>query len=172
MYDIEILGLLQLDRRLDSLSPVLQTRLRAYFGVFLLRLKGQVKNNIAILFNRGLRDEGGRFKFRGAMYNAVKAEQTLDGSENVGIVTVDTPYASIQEFGGQTPPHVIIPRTASVLAFEGPAGLVFAKSVNHPGSRIPERSYARLALARMRGEFQDGIREIVADVASPDWELR
>ena len=73
------------------------------------------------------------------------------------------PYARIQEDGGRTPPHIIVPKMARVLAFSGPAGLVFAKRVNHPGSNIPGRSYMKSAVAQMRGEFNDGIRQVVND---------
>ncbi|MDE2102206.1 MAG: hypothetical protein KGL39_33480 [Patescibacteria group bacterium] len=56
-------------------------------------------------------------------------------------------YAAILEFGGTTRPHVIRPRNKKVLAFPcRGGGTVFAHSVNHPGSKIPERSYIRSTL--------------------------
>lgn len=48
------------------------------------------------------------------------------------------PYAAIMEVGGTTPAHDIVPRKASVLAFNG----VFAKSVHHPGARYAGKHYA------------------------------
>jgi hypothetical protein len=71
----------------------------------------------------------------------------------------DLPYLRIQEYGGVTSPHDIFPVNAAALAFFMPGGflpfkpgaatgdMVFAKVVHHPGSKIPERSYARSALA-------------------------
>lgn len=46
-------------------------------------------------------------------------------------------YAAIQNFGGQTSPHTIVPRNGKALRFGG----VFAKRVNHPGSKIPARPF-------------------------------
>jgi hypothetical protein len=84
------------------------------------------------------------------------------------------PYAKIQEEGGTTRAHDIFPVNASVLAFMAPAkmgfsggpkqnGMVFAKAVHHPGSRIPEHPYARLALYRERPIFANGVRAIVEE---------
>lgn len=54
-------------------------------------------------------------------------------SEMVGHVASSLGYVSILEGGSR--PHVIRPRRAKVLAFPGGSGTVFARSVNHPGTR-------------------------------------
>ena len=46
-------------------------------------------------------------------------------------------YAAIQNFGGETKPHTILPKNGKALAFGG----IFAKKVNHPGSKIPARPF-------------------------------
>lgn len=46
-------------------------------------------------------------------------------------------YAAIHQFGGQTAPHTIVAKYAKALAWPGG----FAKSVNHPGSKIPARPF-------------------------------
>jgi phage gpG-like protein len=46
-------------------------------------------------------------------------------------------YAAMQQFGGQTRPSVIVPRTKQALAFGG----VVVKKVNHPGVTIPARPF-------------------------------
>lgn len=46
-------------------------------------------------------------------------------------------YAAIHQFGGQTKPHVILPRNKKALAFGGRV----VKKVNHPGSKIPARPF-------------------------------
>ncbi|PVX80045.1 phage virion morphogenesis protein [Paraburkholderia unamae] len=46
-------------------------------------------------------------------------------------------YAAIHQFGGQTRAHVIRPKNAKALHFGG----IFAKQVNHPGSKIPARPF-------------------------------
>lgn len=58
-------------------------------------------------------------------------------------------YAAIHEYGGQTKPHVIRAR-GRALAFQKDGKTVFAKFVNHPGSKIPERSYMRSSLTEFR----------------------
>lgn len=79
-----------------------------------------------------------------------------------GGLSANTAYAAIQERGGRTRPHVIMPRNAAVLAWQSgskirfrksdgkamKAGkiMTFAKRVNHPGSKIPARPYLRPAL--------------------------
>ncbi|WP_175948576.1 phage virion morphogenesis protein [Burkholderia pyrrocinia] len=50
-------------------------------------------------------------------------------------------YAAIQNFGGQTKPHTIVPKNAKALHFGG----IFAKKVNHPGSKIPARPFMTMA---------------------------
>lgn len=73
------------------------------------------------------------------------------------------PYAAIQEFGGVTPAHVIEARNAQALAWVAGGKTMFARRVNHPGSRIPERSYLRSALDEMHDEIVAGLREAVAE---------
>ena len=46
-------------------------------------------------------------------------------------------YAAIHNNGGKTRPHVIKPKRAKALKFNGR----YAKSVNHPGSDIPARTF-------------------------------
>lgn len=49
-------------------------------------------------------------------------------------------YAAIHQFGGQTRPHVILPRNKKALAFGGRV----VKKVNHPGSKITARPFLSL----------------------------
>lgn len=78
----------------------------------------------------------------------------------------DVKYAAIQEFGGQTAPHVIVPDKAKALAFMVGGKQVFAKVVHHPGSRLPERSYLRSALADMAGQITSELRDAVLAAVS------
>lgn len=64
----------------------------------------------------------------------------------------DVKYAGIHEFGGQTKPHLIMPKKAQALAFMMDGKQTFAKVVQHPGSKMPERSFLRSAL-RDRAEM-------------------
>ena len=75
----------------------------------------------------------------------------------------DVKYAAIHEFGGKTGAHDIIATKAQALAFMMGGKQVFAKSVHHPGSNIPERSYMRSSLGDMRAEIVDGLKQAVRD---------
>jgi hypothetical protein len=169
----QLIGLKQLQAKLDRISPVIQDHLRVFMARFNLQLRDQVKTNIAERFRSGL----------GPLQQGVKAEQIEEPGSVTGRVYIDeVPYAAIQEYGGKTPPHVIEPVNARALAFMvgGPLGLssggganalVFAKKVNHPGSLIPERSYARLALVQMRAPFESGIRQTVDEALSESFAI-
>lgn len=161
---IELIGLKKLQATLDRITPVVQDHLRIFMARFGLQLRDRVKANIVE-----------RFHSVGPLYEGVKAEHIeTPGSVTERVYIDDVPYAAIQEYGGKTAPHVIEPVNARTLAFMvgGPLGfssgggsnaLVFAKKVNHPGSNIPERSYARLALVQMRAPFEGGIRAAVGE---------
>lgn len=171
---VQLVGLSNLQAKLDQITPAIQDNLRVFMARFNLRLRDQVKANIAE-----------RFKSEGPLYQGVQAEQTETTAGITGRVWIDgktVPYAAIQEYGGKTPPHVIEPVNATVLAFMSPGslglssgggenGLVFAKRVNHPGSNIPERSYARLALVQLRGDFEDGIRATVDEAIGQNFAI-
>jgi hypothetical protein len=73
----------------------------------------------------------------------------------------DLKYAAIQEYGGVTGPHEILPSRAKALAFLSHGQEVFARVVHHPGSHIPERSYLRSSLAEMAAEIEAGMKAAV-----------
>lgn len=75
----------------------------------------------------------------------------------------DVKYAGIHEYGGHTQPHVIEPKKASVLAFMKNGAQVFARRVNHPGSKFPERSFLRSGLHDMSVEISAGMKKAVVD---------
>lgn len=60
-------------------------------------------------------------------------------------VGTNVKYAAIHQFGGQTKPHVIRAKNKKALFFGGH----FAKSVNHPGSKIPARPFLSLTATDM-----------------------
>lgn len=73
----------------------------------------------------------------------------------------DVKYAAIHEFGGQTAPHLILPKKASVLKFDKGGQTVFARKVNHPGSKMPERSFLRSSLRDMSEQISREMKEAV-----------
>jgi hypothetical protein len=159
MFNVEIFGQAALFARLSKLEPEVRERLRVYMAAFSNRLLGQVRINIVRLF-----------RSTGPLYQSFSAN-VVEGPSSISAVVSSTgvPYAEILEQGGRTAPHTIVPRVASVLAFEGASGLVFAKRVNHPGSNFPARPYASLALAQLRGEFEYGIRAVVGEAIGDVW---
>jgi phage gpG-like protein len=85
----------------------------------------------------------------------------LGGTDTAPSAAIGTnvEYAAIHEFGGQTKAHVIEALNAKVLSFRNASGdPVFATRVNHPGSRMPQRSFLRSALA----QEASGIKQRIA----------
>ena len=104
----------------------------------------------------------------GALRGSIGAEVASDGeavSASVGSYG-DVKYAAIQEYGGKTGAHEILPDKAKALAFLAGGAMRFAVRVEHPGSVIPERSYLRSSLAEMSAEI------LAALAATPNetWE--
>ena len=67
----------------------------------------------------------------------------------------------VHEYGGLGW-YIIEPVNATVLAWMGPEGMVFARRVNHPPAE--ERSYMRSALAWMEADAVDQIKTTIAEV--------
>jgi phage gpG-like protein len=85
----------------------------------------------------------------------------------VGFSTADVPYGAIQEFGGTTKAHLIEAKNAKALAFTVGGRLVFAKRTNHPGSKIPERSFLRSALRDIAPAAREEIAAAIAEELQP-----
>jgi len=79
--------------------------------------------------------------------------------ELVGYVRSSHPLAHLMELGAG--PHEILPVAASVLAFQGPAGTVFAMHVHSPGMR----PYPAIlpAFEAKRGEIATDLQQAVKD---------
>ncbi len=75
----------------------------------------------------------------------------------------DVKYAAIHEFGGRIPAHIITPKNGKALRFMMNGKEVFAKSVNHPGSTMPERSFMRSSLRDMRPEIIAAMTKAVTE---------
>ena len=88
----------------------------------------------------------------GRLAQAIKEDPiTSDGPFRVtGGVTSHAPYSAFVHQG--TKPHVIRPRNASALKFQMDGRTVFAKSVNHPGTR--PRPFLTKAVERVLGSLE------------------
>jgi hypothetical protein len=91
---------------------------------------------------------------------SVKAEvRNVDGRVQ-GRVSVDSPYAAIQEKGGTTPPHVIYPKNGKVLAFMAATGdKVFATRVMHPGGHIEGKHFMKDAYREFGPQISRGLKQ-------------
>jgi phage gpG-like protein len=78
----------------------------------------------------------------------------------------DVPYAAMQEFGGKTAAHEILPDKARVLVLPGAGKQAFARRVQHPGSSIPARSYLRSALEQQRETIAGALAQAVSGLAA------
>ena len=94
----------------------------------------------------------------GALKASIVADLAVDADGVTASVTsAGVPYAAIQEYGGTTPPHDIVPVKTRALAFAGG----FAARVHHPGSRIPARAPLGSALDALRDEIGGGLKNAV-----------
>ena len=101
----------------------------------------------------------------GALAASIISSIENDGSDtSVSISSTGVPYAAIQEFGGKTAAHDIVAVKAKVLEFSAGGGQVFARTVHHPGSTIPSRSYLGSSLAEMRDEIKSGFKQAVLEL--------
>jgi hypothetical protein len=69
----------------------------------------------------------------GQLKNSARKELQLRSDGVVGVLRFDAPHAILHHEG--TRPHLIVPRSAKVLRFPGRSGIVFARRVNHPGTK-------------------------------------
>jgi phage gpG-like protein len=103
----------------------------------------------------------------GALRDSIEAEVAAGGDAIVATVgsVGELKYAAIQEYGGKTGAHEILPIKGKVLAFVAGGATRFAAKVEHPGSTIPERSYLRATL----DEQTDAIVAALAATPQETW---
>ena len=149
----------------------LRTRLDAYPAALASELAAKAQELAGALVDKVKYEKlaGQALQSRsGALAASIAAEISGDGEDVAATVGSfgDVKYAAIQEYGGKTGAHEILPSKASVLAFVADGAMRFARRVEHPGSLIPERSYLRSSLDEMSAE----IVAALAAAASESWE--
>lgn len=169
MITVQMVGTEGVTASLESLTP----------GVVRNVQKAVAK--LAILLQRDVQENklsGQVLQLRtGSLRRSIIQTVTSSDSGATGVVRATRIYGRIHEYGGVTPPHVIEPKVAGgVLAFQMGGKTVFARKVNHPGSKIPERSFLRSALKDMVSsgaidrEMQDALATALGDaVGSSIW---
>jgi phage gpG-like protein len=157
MLTVTLTGADELGARLDALPAAVLAAVSAKSATLADQLLERVRGKL----------QGGVLKSRtGALAASVGVNgPTIDGDRVVTTLFAggDLKYAAIQEYGGVTSPHEILPVRAKALAFLAGGETVFARVVHHPGSRIPARSYLRSSLAEMAGEIDSGMKAAVLD---------
>lgn len=98
----------------------------------------------------------------GHLRQSIAPALTMEDQGLTAQVGTNLVYARIHEYGGMTRAHVIQARNKKALAFQvGGQGLV-RKSVQHPGSKMPERSFLRSSLRENEARIRAAIEAAVA----------
>ena len=147
MFSVDVTGADALSARFSTLPAAVQAALRAKAGELAQRLQAHVVQDK--LSGQVLQIKSG------ALRASIAAAVDVDGDKVRARVfsSGDVKYAAIQEYGGHTSPHEILPNKGKALAFVIGGKPVFATMVHHPGSQIPARSYLRSSLADMAGQI-------------------
>lgn len=141
--------------KIQGIPEKVRQNLRRIIPPLTWKLKGLVEQKLqpGALFNR-------RPKWN------IRATMNETPMELVGKVFVDPAsegyvYAAIHEFGGQTKAHVISAVNARALYFYWAkvGAFVSFRTVNHPGSKIPERSYMRSSFHEMEMQIIEKLQE-------------
>jgi phage gpG-like protein len=152
---VSLAGAARLIARFEEAGARLGTGLGTAGARIGARLAGRVADKLggAVLHRRS-----------GRLAAAQETTVTISASALAVAVGFDpraVPYGAIQEYGGTTRAHLIAAKAARALRFSLAGELAFAKSVHHPGSRIPARSFLRSSLA----EEADAARADANDAA-------
>jgi phage gpG-like protein len=160
MFALELHGLEETSAQIEGYPAALQAALSAKATELAAALADLVKSDKlsgAVLNTRS-----------GALSESIVASVTADVDSVLASVGSegDVKYAAIQEYGGKTSAHDILPVKGDVLAFVASDGQHFARRIEHPGSVIPERSYLRSSLEDMKDEILAALGDCAADA----WE--
>jgi phage gpG-like protein len=159
MPALEVRGLEETSVRFDDYPAALQAALDVKATELAAALTDLVKDKLSgSVLNTG----------SGTLRDSIAASVNADSDGVLASVGSegDVKYAEIQEYGGKTSAHEILPAKGDVLAFVVGSTQHFARKVEHPGSVIPERSYLRSSLEDMKDE----ILAALADCAADAWE--
>jgi phage gpG-like protein len=157
MFAIALGGLDETSARFDALPAGLGAALAAKAAELSAALADRVTNDKLMGTVLNARS--------GALRDSIGAEVLADSDGVFATVGSfgDVKYAAIQEYGGKTAAHGILPSKAQALAFVVDGAQRFARKVEHPGSQIPERSYLRSSLEEMSDEIVSSLAEAAAE---------
>ncbi len=140
---------LRLDRMPDEVRAMLGTTARMLDDALVARAKSLAS--------------GGVLKVRTGSYVAsIRGSVRVSQRSVSGSATSRDRRAHIFEFGGETSPHLELPKIKQAMAFMMGAGKVFASMVHHPGSHIAEHSVIHAAFDEMKGDIQADLQAAVS----------
>lgn len=151
---VEVIGDRNLLRNLDQMPDIVRVILSQKVKTWTEKLADKVRENIESRLNR----------HTGKLLGSVKTKYTNRGKLQVEgqVYIAGVPYAEAQEEGATTPPHMIYPTKAKVLAFIASSGdKMFAMHVFHPGAQIPAEHFMKDAYREMGPEISRGIKTAV-----------
>lgn len=158
MIQIEVTGDTQIIAKLDAMPGKLQAALTKRLTSLALQMQATIKQKLS----------GQVLKVRsGNLRDSIDYDVQTGATSVIATIFSNTSvkYGRIHEYGGITAPHVIEPRAGNVLAFEMGGQTIFARRVNHPGSKIPARPFMRPTLAEYRVKIitsmNDAVRESI-----------
>jgi phage gpG-like protein len=157
MLSVTLTGAEALQARLDGLPSAVVAAIAAKSTALADQLRALVQSKLA---------SGALHSRTGALAASVIVDgPRIEGDRVVVSVSAggDLKYAAIQEYGGVTSPHEILPSRAKALAFLAGGGEAFAKVVHHPGSRIPARRYLASSMAEIAAEIDAGLKSAAID---------
>lgn len=83
------------------------------------------------------------------------------GTSVLGYVRSPSPLAHLLEYGAKLPSHTAFPSIAQAMAFEGGAGMVFAKAVNFPGANVPAYPAIKPSLLSIASQVEEILTKAV-----------
>lgn len=155
--DVKVEGVDATVRTLDGVAALSVIETRRAIGRLILQLQKKVVRE---------KLTGQVLKVKhGTLRRSIDVGVADRGSAVEGSVGTNVKYAAIHEFGGRTAAHEIKARKAKALRFQLASGAAqFRKSVMHPGSKMPERSFLRSALREMDGAIREEFEQAIGSV--------
>jgi HK97 gp10 family phage protein len=158
MLNVSLVGDREMIARLEAMPDKLHAALLRKVTALTLKLEAKIKEQLS---GKVLKVRTG--KLRRSIHSRV--DSTPVSVTGMAASSGDVKYAGIHEFGGQTKAHIIEARNAKALAFKMNGKQVFFARVNHPGSKMPERSFMRSSLKEMRDEIVQEMNNAAAEAA-------
>ncbi|QAY96706.1 hypothetical protein CWB41_14000 [Methylovirgula ligni] len=145
--------------RLEKVSPAVAGSLAAAVAALIGPLVSDAQAlALAHIHTQGLNP--------GAYLESIHGGMSEKSGSVIGYLRSGSPLVHLLEDGAQTPAHDILPKSATVLAFEGDAGRVYARAVHSPGATIPAYPALAPAFEEHAAQIADALRDAVGDAVS------